>query len=357
VASDDNLNEINAIHKTFPQYLIALNLKYDFNAWGGNGGTPPTDTNGTEYTTVQSCTNKVLDYVYPSISLLVTGNEPFITNPPTMQAVTTFYENITNNDIAYNTANASKSVTGSPIPLYVGAFNRLELASFQTTPVQNLMQYAANTAGVTGIDLHLHVASYNGDNGMEGTDPSGGLVAAVAYAKSIFGTSKPMMSSEFSLVNYFINYLSDDLSSSFLLDYPDPNEYYKDVTGKRSVLGFINYAISSGGVPSTEWYEFLKKGDSEHSAYFTDRAGPPTGPSFLGLAETYFSQNNFTVATYAMAQETNGILYSGDPANPYSIKPWPMASIFCNATCTPNPTTFNDSKNLDWIGDFLAQPH
>jgi hypothetical protein len=27
-----------------------------------------------------------------SISLLVSGNEPFITNPPTMEAVTTFYE-------------------------------------------------------------------------------------------------------------------------------------------------------------------------------------------------------------------------------------------------------------------------
>lgn len=80
VASDPNLSEINAIHKYYPQYLIALNLKYDFNAWGG--GTPPTDTTSSEWTTIENCTNNVLDYVYPSLSLLVSGNEPFITNPP-----------------------------------------------------------------------------------------------------------------------------------------------------------------------------------------------------------------------------------------------------------------------------------
>jgi hypothetical protein len=299
--------------------------------------------------------NNALNYVYPSLSLIVSGNEPFITNHPTMQAVTTFYENITNNDIAYNTANASKSLTGSPIPLYVGAFNNLEKSSFQTTPVQNLMQYAANTTGVTGIGLHLHVSSYNGNNGAEGTDPSGGLVAAVQYAQSIFGKTKPMMASEFSLVNYFENYLGDDLSSSFLADYPDPGEYYLDVTGKRSVLGFINYSLSSGGVPSAEWYEFLKSGDAENPTWFTDRALSQNGvKNFLALSEAFFSSNNFSVATYAMAQSSNGILYSGNPANPYAIQPWPLNALFCDSACTPN-STFNDSENLDWIGDFWAQ--
>lgn len=353
VESDPNLTEINAIHKYYPQYLIALSLKYNFNEWGG--GTPPTDTTGSTYTTIQSCTNKVLAYVYPSLSLLVTGNEPFITNPPTMQAVTTFYENLTNSDIAYNNANAGKSVTGSAIPLYVGAFNNLEKSGFQTTPVQELMQYAANTAGVTGIDLHMHVSSFDGNNGAEGTDPTGGLVAAVDYAQSIFGKTKPMMASEFSLVNYFENYLSDDLSSTFLANYPDPGQYYEDVTGKRSVLGFMNYALSSGGVSSAEWYAFLKTGDSEHPTWFTDRVLAQNGvKSFLGQAETFFSSNNFSVATYAMAQNTRGILYSGNPANPYAIQPWPLNALFCDSTCTPN-ASYNDSQNLDWIGDFWAQ--
>lgn len=353
VESDPTLTEINAIHKYYPGYLIALNLKYNFNEWGG--GTPPTDTTGTEYTTIQNCTTNVLNYVYPSISLLVSGNEPFITNPPTMEAVVTFYENITNSDIAYNTANASNSVTGSAIPLYVGAFNNLEKSSFQTAQVQELMQYAANTTGVTGIDLHLHVSSYDGNNGAEGTDSTGGLVAAVQYAQSIFGKTKPMMASEFSLVNYFENYLGDDLSSSFLTAYPDPGEYYEDVTGKRSVLGFINYALSSGGVPNTEWYAFLKSGDSEHPTWFTDRALSQNGiKNFLALSEAFFSSNNFSVATYAMAQGTKGILYSGNPASPYTIQPWPLNSLFCDATCTPN-STYNDAENLDWIGDFRAQ--
>ena len=77
VQSDSNLTEINTIHKSYSQYRLALNLKYDFSEWGG--GTPPTDTSSTEYTTLQTCTNRVLDYVYPSLSQLVSGNEPFIT--------------------------------------------------------------------------------------------------------------------------------------------------------------------------------------------------------------------------------------------------------------------------------------
>ncbi|MFP5236693.1 MAG: hypothetical protein ACLGSD_12395 [Acidobacteriota bacterium] len=353
VQSDPNLTEINAIHRSYPQYLIALNLKYDFSKWGG--GTPPTDTSGTDYTTVQSCTNKVLDYVYPSLSLLVSGNEPFITNPPTMEAVTTFYEDITNSDIAYNTANASNSVTGAAIPLYVGAFNNLEKAAFQTSPVTELMQYAANTTGVTGIDLHLHVSSFNGDNGAEGTDPTGGLVAAVQYAQSVYGKSKPMMASEFSLVNYFENYLSDGLSSSFLADYPDPGQCYVDVTGSETVLGFINCALSSGGVPNTEWYEFLKTGDSQHPTWFTDRALSQNGvKNFLALSESFFSSNNFSVATYAMVQNTENILSSNNPNNPYAIQPWPLNALFCDSTCVLN-SSGNHEQNLDWIGDFWAQ--
>jgi hypothetical protein len=241
------------------------------------------------------------------------------------------------------------------MPIYVGAFNNLEKAAFQTTPVQELMQYAAGTSGVAGIDLHMHVSSYNGNNGAEGTDPTGGLVAFVSYAQSIFGKTKPMMASEFSLVNYFENYLSDNLSSSFLADYPDPGTYYEDVTGKRTLLGFINYAISSGGVPSAEWYDFLKTGDSVHPTWFTDRALSQNGvKNFLGLSESFFSSNNFTVATYAMAQNTSGILYSGNPANPYSIQPWPLNGLFCDSTCAPN-SSYNDAQNLDWIGDFWAQ--
>jgi len=180
-------------------------------------------------------------------------------------------------------------------------------------------------------------------------------VAAVQYAQSIFGKTKPMMASEFSLVNYFENYLGDDLSSSFLTDYPDPGEYYLDGTGKRTALGFINYSLSFGGVPSAEWYEFLKSGDAEHPTWFTDRALSQNGvKNFLALSEAFFSSNNFSVATYAMAQNSRGILYSGNPANPYSIQPWPLNALFCDSTCTPNPT-FNDSLNLDWIGDFWAQ--
>ncbi|MFP5205276.1 MAG: hypothetical protein ACLGSH_07965 [Acidobacteriota bacterium] len=353
VQSDPNLTEINTIHKSYSQYRLALNLKYDFSEWGG--GTPPTDTSSTEYTTLQTCTNRVLDYVYPSLSQLVSGNEPFITNAPTSQAVTTFYENITNSDIAYNHANAGKSITGSAIPLYVGAFNNLEKASFQTTPVNELMQYAANTSGVTGIDLHLHVSSFNGNNGAEGTDPTGGLVAAVQYAQSVFGAKKKMMSSEFSLVNYFENYLSDSLSSTFLADYPDPGQCYVDVTGSESVLGFINCAITSGGVPNTEWYDFLKFGDAEHPTYFTDRALSQNGvQNFLAQSESFFSSNNFSVATYAMVQNRKNILSSGNPNSPYAIQPWVLNPLFCDSTCVLN-SSGNHEQNLDWIGDFWAQ--
>ena len=353
VQNDANLTELNTIHSTYPTYKLLLNLKYDFSEWGG--GTPP--TSGTNYNTVVTCTNRILDYVYPSISQLVSGNEPFITNPPTMAAVTTFYEQITDNDISYNNAHASQSVTGTAIPLYVGAFNNLEKTSFQTTPVNNLMLYAKNTAGVTGIDLHLHVSSFDGNNGAEGTDSTGGLVAAVNYAQSIFGTTKMMMSSEFSLVNYFEKFLGNDLSSSFLTKYPDPTGNYLDVTGNRTMLGFINYAQAISGVPRAEWLDFLNFGDAEYPTWYTDRTLSANGiKNFLAKSEAEFSASNFSVATYAI-QQGHGQLTSSNPAAPYAIQPWQLNAMFCNSTCTNNPTTGNDTQNEYWLGDFQAQSH
>lgn len=177
------------------------------------------------------------------------------------------------------------------------------------------------------------------------------------YAQSVFGTTKKMMSSEFSLVNYFEQFLGNDLSASFLAKYPDPTGNYLDVTGNRTMLGFINYALSIGGVPRQEWLDFLNFGDAEYPTWYTDRTLSANGiKNFLAQSEAEFTASNFSVATYAI-QQTQTPLSSGNPSTPYAIQPWLLNAMFCNGTCTNNPTTGNDTQSEYWLGDFQNQTH
>ena len=121
-----------------------------------------------------------------------------------------------------------------------------------------LLTYANNNPAVAGVDLHLHVASFNGDNGSENNRfPSldSGLVGAVTFARTLVPT-KPFISTEFSLVSYFLPFLKDPLSVSFT----SKNATYaadaaasvaQDPDGHQTVLGFYNYAVARGNAMAT----------------------------------------------------------------------------------------------------------
>ncbi len=130
-----------------------------------------------------------------------------------------------------------------------------------------MLTYANNNPAVAGVDLHLHVSSFNGDDGPENKRfPSldSGLVGAVTFARTEVPT-KPFISTEFSLVSYFLQFLKDPISSQFTsmnqtyaADAANSVEY--DPDGKQTVLGFYTYAVFRGNhhspISYQEWTDF-----------------------------------------------------------------------------------------------------
>ncbi len=123
VKDDPDLNELKMIHQTYGgKYKIIFSLKY--NATVANGQEPP--LSGPQYNALVSCTNTVLDYMYNNVDILVSGNEPFEPAQFADMTVATFYQQMTDNDIAYRTRQVTQ------VPIYVGSFNDLQEAYAQT---------------------------------------------------------------------------------------------------------------------------------------------------------------------------------------------------------------------------------
>jgi hypothetical protein len=338
VKNDPDLNELRIIHKTYgDKYKIIFSLKYDFTV-DGTQEQPP--LSGPQYDAVVKCTNTVLDYVYGSIDILVSGNEPFETNPFSDMTVVTFYQQMTDNDIAY------RSKQSTSIPIYVGAFNDLQQSYAQTAAAKALLSYANSNPSVAGVDLHLHVASFNGDDGAENgrfSSLDGGLVGAVNFARTQV-PSKPFISTEFSLVSYFLPFLKDPISTQF----KSKSATYaadamasvaNDPDGNQTVLGFYNYALTRGNssnpITYQEWVNFLSIGDAVSPNWYTDRF--VGNANFLAQAQGFFNKNNFTVATYSLPYQQTNLVKGLNPSDPYATPVYWLGALFCNVTCPRIP--------------------
>ncbi len=313
VKDDPDLNELKMIHQTYGgKYKIIFSLKY--NATVANEPAPP--LSGPQYDALVSCTNTVLDYMYNNIDILVSGNEPFEPDQFSNMTVATFYQQITDNDIAYR----AKQTTS--VPIYVGSFNDLQKPYAQSPAAKALLTYANNNPAVAGVDLHLHVASFNGDNGAENNrfaSLDSGLVGAVTFARTLVPT-KPFLSTEFSLVSYFLPFLKDPLSASFTSKYAADAaaSVAQDPDGNQTVLGFYNYAVerTASCIRSyQEWSDFLSFGDAVSPTWYTDRFVGSN--NFLAQAQDFFNKNNFLVTTYSLPYQQT-ILATGQPGTPVS---------------------------------------
>ena len=359
VEDDPDLNELKMIHQTYGgKYKIIFSLKY--NATVANGQEPP--LSGPQYNALVSCTNTVLDYIYNDVDILVSGNEPFEPAQFADMTVATFYQQMTDNDIAYRARQATS------IPIYVGSFNDLQEAYAQTAAVKALLTYADNNPAVAGVDLHLHVASFNGDNGAENNrfaSLDSGLVGAVAFARTQVPT-KPFISTEFSLVSYFLPFLKDPLSASFT---SKSSTYAADAAastaqdpfGNQTVLGFYNYAVVARGkagnpIPYQEWSDFLSFGDAVSPTWYTDRFVGIN--NFLAQAQDFFNKNNFLVTTYSLPYQQTRLVRGQNPAAPYAIPFYWLGAVFCNATCpktlVSGSSMTGDEFSLGVADDFIS---
>lgn len=304
IATDPDLMGLVKAHND--GFKIILNLKYNF-----TGSDFPSDANSQAFKDLRAFTTQLLNQVFPSVDIIVVGNEPFIESDPADRDndLVLFYKHMANHVITYNRN------SGRNIPLYVGAFNNLEEPAWQTQAAKDLIAYARNTPGVTGIDLHLHTASI------------AQMQQAIDWAKGQLGPGKSIISTEFSIKNYFKNQLGKTINAAFAAQY--------GVDPSWKVYQYLNYALQHPR-PRPEWVDFLKDSDwfmSHHLA--------------LENADKLFDSEGLVIATYSLRQSQSSIGPNSDP--------WMLNALYCNQSCIPNPSTGLPQFNYQWIDSFRAR--
>ncbi|AYG69380.1 hypothetical protein CCGE531_25515 (plasmid) [Rhizobium sp. CCGE531] len=286
-------------------YKVILNLKYDY-----KDGAIPSDPDSQAFKDIRVFTTKLLDRVFPKTDLIVVGNEPFIeTDSANLNSnLVLFYEHMANHVITYD------HNSGRNIPLYVGAFNNLQNPRLQIQAVKDLISYARNTPGVTGIDLHMHVASIED------------MRHAILWARDRLG-NKSMISSEFSLKNYFRSHLGDTIVPAFAKRY--------GINSSWKVWQYINYALQTPR-PRPEWVAFLQS-----SAWLMNVR------HWLENADSLFDAQGLTVATYAMYQSQASVTATSDP--------WVLNPLYCNQTCVSSSNSGEPQFTYQWIDSFRAR--
>ncbi|MGL4965713.1 MAG: hypothetical protein ACRC67_31110 [Inquilinus sp.] len=301
VQTDPDVNALLRMHDD--GYKVILNLKYDY-----TDAPFPSDADSPEFKDLRAFTTRLLDRVFPDIDIIVVGNEPFIeSNSSNRPELFDFYKHIANHVITYDRN------SGRPIPLYVGAFNNVENPKARTPEVDALLHYARNTPGVAGVDLHLHVSSLEQ------------MREAIDFTKNEIGPGKRIISTEFSLKNYFKAQLERPIDQRFAAAWRvDPS---------WKIWQYLNYALRTPG-PRAEWLAFLQA-----SAWFS------AVDSSLADADRLFDREGLAVATYALRQTQPGIGPRTDP--------WILNALYCNQTCLPGPSG-GPSPNY-WMESFRAR--
>ncbi|WP_394840325.1 hypothetical protein LVJ94_25920 [Pendulispora rubella] len=288
-------------------YKIIVSLKYDFSR--PDRTTFPSDPNGQPFRDLVTFTTKLLDLVYPKVDLLVIGNEPFIEVPSGQRDsndLVLFYEHMADQVLAYRTNH------GRDIPFYVGAFNNLHEPAWHGPGAVALLGYAKNTAGIAGVDLHLHAGSVNE------------MRTAFDWAHAQLGDQKSFITTEFSLVQYFKKQLGETIDANFA------KQYGIDPTWK--VYQYLDFALKNPR-PRDQWVDFLKA-----SPWYV--AAEPS----LANAADLLHEKNFAVATYAIVQ--------GQTSIGPTTAPWALNGLYCNRTCVPDPSTGASQFNYPWIDAF-----
>jgi hypothetical protein len=168
---------------------------------------------------------------------------------------------------------------------------------------------------VTGVDLHLHAASV------------AEMREAILWARGQLGDEKRLISTEFSLVQYFKRHMSKPVPSSFAEQH--------GIDESWQVHQYLNYAVHNPR-PRQEWVDFLKA-----SSWFVQVERSLTN------ADIAFDELGLTVATYALIQTQTSIGPTTDP--------WLLNAIYCSQTCEPEPTTMAKAFSYPWVESFKAR--
>ncbi len=244
--------------------------------------------------------------VWPYIDVLVVGNEPFIESPgdkvPSRDdQLVPFYSAMLKTTIEFRKSSQNKDT-----PLFLGAFNRLELARFQTAS-EGLLALAKATPEVTGVDLHIH----HGDSDFSA------MKASVDFATAHIRPDQRFISTEFSAMHYWKSKTPLALAPEFTGKYSLPvdtkvHEYLNDILQQEPKSGAVTRGEWLDFVEMNSWYRNLQK------RYLAD------------AYETFTASPQFLLATYSFRQGFHGKFDT-------TRDPWILNALFVNRTVELRP--------------------
>lgn len=256
----------------------------------------------------------VLSAVMGQVDIIEIGNEPYneCRAQDSGDPLNVFYETVAAYVIACRQANGGSN---SRTKLYMGALNRLDLASRQTPGTERWMAFARATPEIEGVDIHPHVPSPDA------------VPPFLDYILPRLRADQTFLCTEFSLVWYWLAHLTDQISADFADRYGfDPASRVVDVIQASIANPFTeeqwNYFLST-----SPWFESQKH-------FIRD------------LMQQLRSTGRLAVATYGFRQDVL-MEQNFTTAKP----PWLLNSVFDPYTVQPQPNGL-PGRNLAWFEDF-----
>lgn len=286
-------------------YKTILNIKWNFH----NKAYP--DTTSTEIAAYNEFLQRFLNRVWGKIDIIVVGNEPFIESMNDSERnnnLAPFYQYMCNRVHEYKAGKED-------IPIYFGAFNRLYDTYRGNETVLKMLEFVKEKPWMAGVDLHIHHKNYSD------------ITSMYSYANDRIRDDQKILVTEFSLVFYWQDHMSDNIPAEFAAKYG-----YADT---MKVYEYIHFALNNRR-PKAEWDDFLSM-----CSWFEERK------HYLWNAYNLFSQyKSFNVATYSY-EISWGTNFDANTV------PWLLNSLIDAVTIEDDPQTGEKQFNYAFIDDFF----
>lgn len=240
--------------------------------------------------------DKVLDAAMGKVDILALANEPFIESlkkdhdDGTLNA---FYEKVAQHVIAYRKKRFGERCRTR---LYMGSLNHLDKPDWRTRATDRWMEFTRKTPEIEGVDIHPHVAAIEDSQ------------KYLDYILPKLRHDQKFLVTEFSLVLWWKEHMSDTISAEFARQYKLPAD--------TKVWQVIRQATEHP-FTQTKWHDFLSM-----SPWYE------THKHFLrNQMQKFRDTGQLAVATYGVAQAPAMVKDFG-PRKP----PWLLNSLYSNLT-------------------------
>lgn len=258
--------------------------------------------------------DRVLPLVLGTVDIITIGNEPFIESMPSQrdERLNDYYETIAKHVIDVR---AEMCGDDCATHLYMGALNRLDLPANRTAAVEQWLEFTRETPEIEGVDLHPHVPDESR------------VDAFLDYTLPRLRSDQTFLMTEFSLVWYWQQHMSDEIPPAFAERYGYP--------AGTLVWEVIGEAIENP-FPSHKWKEFLAESpwfeDKKH--FLSDLMGDLRATGRLAVATYGFVQIPSMTSNWSAAKA-----------------PWLLNSVYASLTVKPRGEAMS-SPGYAWLADY-----